>query len=77
MALGYRDDPRLANALDLVRSIGREDGRWPREYGYVRKMGEAVDFGRKGKPNKWVTIRALRVLQETLTATPALFVVGT
>jgi hypothetical protein len=62
VALGYGDDPRLANALALVRSKSDGQGRWPLEYGYARKMGEGVDFGRKGRPNKWVTIRALRTL---------------
>jgi hypothetical protein len=63
VALGYGDDPRLANALELVRSKSDSQGRWPLEYGYTGKMGEGVEFGRKGRPNKWVTIRALRVLQ--------------
>lgn len=63
VALGYGADPRLANALELVRCKADADGRWPLEYGYARKMGKGVDFGRKGKPNKWVTIRALRVLR--------------
>lgn len=63
VALGYGHDPRLANALALVRDKAGADGRWPLEYSYARKMGEGVDFGRRGKPNKWVTIRALRVLE--------------
>ncbi|MFO7662617.1 MAG: nitrogen fixation protein NifH [Chloroflexota bacterium] len=62
VALGYDDDPRLANAFALVRSKSDSQGRWPLEYGYTGKMGEGVEFGRKGRPSKWVTIRALRVL---------------
>jgi hypothetical protein len=63
VALGCGDDPRLTNALVLVRDKADEQARWSLEYGYARKMGEGVEFGRKGRPNKWVTIRALRVLQ--------------
>lgn len=61
--LGYGDDPRLARTLDLIAAKADGDGRWPLEYHYHGKMWPGVNFGRKGKPNKWVTIRALRVLQ--------------
>lgn len=59
--LGRADDPRLANALALVRSKQNADGRWPLEYVYGSKTWG--DFGRKGQPNKWVTLRALRALR--------------
>lgn len=61
-ALGYGDDPRLANARALVRSKADGDGRWPLEYHYNGKMGEGVAFGRKGQANKWVTLRALKAI---------------
>jgi hypothetical protein len=61
-ALGYGGDPRLANTLDLIRGKQDEDGRWPLEYvDNNRRMW--VKYGPVGKPNKWVTLRALRVLQ--------------
>ena len=62
-ALGYGNDPRLANTLDLIRRKQDENGRWPLEYvDYNHKMW--VKYGTKGKPNKWVTLRALRVLKQ-------------
>jgi len=61
VSLGYSADPRLANALALIRSKQDALGRWPLEYDYRGKTW--VDFGAKGKPNKWVTLRALRVLK--------------
>jgi hypothetical protein len=61
VGLGYGDDPRLANALALVREKQDEQGRWPLEYSYAGKTW--VDFGPKKQPNKWVTLRALRVLK--------------
>jgi hypothetical protein len=59
--LGYGDDPRLTNALDLIKEKQDGDGRWPLEYSYAGKTW--VDFGAKKEPNKWVTLRALRVLK--------------
>ncbi len=59
--LGYGSDPRLANALDLVRGKADASGRWPLEYAYTGKTW--VDFGPKKQPNKWVTLRALRALK--------------
>jgi len=62
-ALGYGSDPRLANTLDLIRGKQDEAGRWPLEYvDYTHKMW--VEYGTRGKPNKWVTLRALRVLKQ-------------
>jgi len=58
--LGYGKDPRLANALQLIREKQDAEGRWALEYDYTGKTW--VDFGPKKQPNKWVTLRALRVL---------------
>ena len=61
VGLGYAHDPRLGNALNLIREKQDEEGRWPLEYNYSGKTW--VDFGKKKDPNKWVTLRALRVLK--------------
>ncbi len=58
--LGYGKDPRLANTLKLIRDKQDNQGRWLMEYDYNDKTW--VDFGPKKQPNKWVTLRALRVL---------------
>jgi len=63
-ALGHGPDPRLANALTLIRDKQDGQGRWPLEYDYAGKTW--VDFGVKKQPNKWVTLRALRVLKVTV-----------
>jgi hypothetical protein len=62
VGLGYGEDPRLANAMALIRDKQDEQGRWPLEYSYTGKTW--VDFGEKKQPNKWVTLRALRVLKQ-------------
>jgi hypothetical protein len=59
--LGYGKDPRLTNALELIRSKHDDHGRWPLEYDLAGKTW--VDFGPKHQPNKWVTLRALRALK--------------
>ncbi len=61
VGLGYGDDPRLANALKIIRDKQDAQGRWPLEYDYTGKTW--VDFGVKNQPNKWVTLRAMRVLK--------------
>ena len=60
-ALGFGRDARLRNALDLVYQKQDENGRWLLEYDYTGKTW--MSFGRKKQPNKWVTLRALRVLK--------------
>jgi hypothetical protein len=61
IALGYGRDPRLVHAMDVIREKQDEQGRWPLDYNYIGKTW--VDFGEKRQPNKWVTLRALRVLR--------------
>ncbi len=61
--LGYGSDPRLANTLDLIRGKQDEQGKWPLEYiDHTRKMW--VRYGPAGQANKWVTLRAMRVLKQ-------------
>jgi hypothetical protein len=55
------EDPRTSGLFDLIREKQDENGRWTLEYDYTGKTW--VDFGAKREPNKWVTLRALRVLK--------------
>lgn len=59
--LGYGRDRRLARALQLIREKQDADGRWSLDYNYTSKTW--ATFGVKHRPNKWVTLRALRVLK--------------
>lgn len=59
--LGYGQDPRLANAVKLIREKQDADGRWLLDYDYTGKTW--VNFGDMRAPNKWVTLRALRTLK--------------
>ena len=58
---GRGSDPRLSDALELVLSKQDEQGRWKMEYSLNDKMW--ADVEKKGKPSKWVTLRALGMLK--------------
>ncbi len=58
---GYGNDRRLKHARELVLSQREEDGRWKLRHSLNGKMW--VDFEVKGKPSKWVTLRAMRALK--------------
>ena len=58
--LGYGDDPRMQELYDLILAKQNPQERWLLEYSYGSKSWGK--FGIKNKPNKWVTLRALRVL---------------
>jgi len=61
VGLGYGRDPRLAPLRDLVLGKRQPDGRWRLEYDYTGKTW--FTLGPKRQPNKWITLRALRVLK--------------
>ncbi|MGD2143898.1 MAG: hypothetical protein PVF54_05410 [Anaerolineae bacterium] len=55
---GRGDDPRLAAAWSWLADKKMSGDVWPLE----RSPGKLwADFGQTGEPNKWVTVRALRV----------------
>jgi hypothetical protein len=60
--LGFGRDPRLAEALGVVRGKQDAAGRWPLEHSYYPGQ-TGTRFGLRGEPNKWITLRALRVLR--------------
>ena len=58
---GVAPDERLAEAIDLLASKRDRDGRWPLEAQYPGKMPVETDDA-VGRPSRWNTLRALRVL---------------
>ncbi len=60
-SLGYAEDSRLSYTMDIIREKQDSEGCWSLEYDYTGKTW--IDFGKKKQPNKWVTLRALRVLK--------------
>jgi hypothetical protein len=60
-AVNARRDPRLADAIAIVRQGQRNDGRWPLHHVYKGKT--YFELERVGAPSRWNTLRALRVLK--------------
>lgn len=60
-AVGAPRDPRLAEAIDIVRSRRSGGGRWSLDYSYKGKTYFQLE--RIGMPSRWNTLRALRVLK--------------
>jgi hypothetical protein len=61
IAVGAASDPRLDSVLQKICEKQDEQGRWSLEYSY---SGKAYgNFGTIHRPNKWVTLRVLRVLK--------------
>ena len=54
-------DERVAEAIALVEAKRDSDGRWPLEIQHAGTMAVEVDEG-QGRPSRWNTLRALRVL---------------
>lgn len=57
-----RKDPRLGAAIELLRSKRLPDGRWATELHHEGPQLIEVGSG-EGGPGRWITMRALRVLQ--------------
>jgi hypothetical protein len=58
---GVAPDERVAEAIDLLASKRDEDGRWPLEARHPGVMPVELDEV-EGRPSRWNTLRALRVL---------------
>ena len=58
---GVTPDDRVVEAIELVQSKRDGDGHWPLETRYPGRMPLEIDAG-VGRPNRWITLRALRVL---------------
>jgi hypothetical protein len=59
---GDRADPRLGEAIELVRSKQQPDGTWLLENTHKGAVHFTMDAG-DGRPSRWNTLRALRVLR--------------
>lgn len=55
-------DPRLQDALDIITSKRLPDGHWKLENSFNGKMNVRIE--QKGKPSKWITLKAMRILRQ-------------
>ncbi len=58
---GAEKDPRMAEAVEVVRSKCQPDGRWLLDRIHPGRVHFDLEGG-VGKPSRWNTLRALRVL---------------
>jgi len=59
---GAEPDPRMAEAVEAVRSKRQPDGRWLLDRIHPGRVHFGLDDG-VGQPSRWNTLRALRVLK--------------
>jgi hypothetical protein len=59
---GHPPDSRLGEAIDLLRSKRQPDGTWLLENTHPGRIHFAMEDG-DGRPSRWNTLRALRVLR--------------
>lgn len=60
-AEGITPDPRIGDALDLLRAKRLPDGRWPLDR--VIRGRNHLTYEAVGEPSRWITLQALRVLR--------------
>jgi hypothetical protein len=70
--LGYGDDKRLSDALKILTKKRRSDGKWLLEKRHpdlgsgahysLRRRVKPFALEEAGKPSKWITLTALRIL---------------
>ncbi|ABK02323.1 conserved hypothetical protein [Arthrobacter sp. FB24] len=58
---GARPDPRLADAIGVIRAARRPDGTWLQERRHAGRVWFEVDVA-PGEPSKWLTFFGTRVL---------------
>lgn len=59
--LGVKHDPAMDDALEHIEKKRGTGGRWKLDDSLNGKMH--ADIERKGRPSKWITLRAMTVLQ--------------
>lgn len=60
-AAGAPPDPRVGEAVELVRSKSQPDGTWRLEHTHPGAVHFPLEHG-DGAPSRWNTLRALRIL---------------
>ncbi len=59
---GTAPDPRMAEAIELIRAAQQPDGTWLQSTRYPGTVWFELDVP-AGEPSKWLTLHALRVLE--------------
>jgi len=59
--LGYIEDERLADSVEILHQKRQKDGTWILESAPIGRMQTNIEA--KGNPSKWITLIALKVLK--------------
>jgi hypothetical protein len=63
-AAGSTRDPRMDEAIHVIRSKRQDDGRWLLDRAHAEALAVPMPFGESvGEPSRWNTLRAVRVLR--------------
>jgi hypothetical protein len=60
---GREPDPRMADAVQLVRDARQPDGTWLQGEPLAGRIWFAMDEAQQGEPSKWLTLIGTRVLE--------------
>jgi len=63
--LGYTRDTRMTDALEVLLQKQDSDGRWVLESTPTGRMHATLE--QKGRPSKWITLHALKVIRRVQT----------
>ncbi|MBU0763294.1 MAG: hypothetical protein KJ607_00500 [Bacteroidetes bacterium] len=58
---GCKRDERFSDAMDILKKKQKKDGRWPLQGKHTGRVH--FDMEAPGKPSRWNTLRALRILK--------------
>ena len=59
---GTPPDPRISDAIDVIRAARRDDGTWEQERRHPGRVWFEIDVP-AGEPSKWLTFYGTRVLE--------------
>jgi hypothetical protein len=64
--LGHSSDERIDDALKVILKKRNEAGKWSMECNYSGRLHGTIET--MGKPSKWMTLEALRVIKRVAQA---------
>lgn len=67
---GIPPDPRLAEAIGIIRAARQADGSWPQQHRYPGRVWFDVDVP-PGEPSRWLTFYGSRAVKQWDDASPS------
>jgi hypothetical protein len=60
--LGIKNDPRMHDAIDIIKSKRSSSGTWTLDASLEGRMWSTLE--KVGEPSKWITLKALSILKQ-------------